>query len=502
MKNDIIIGRNLLETITSALYENPIILFREYVQNSLDAYNYAVKNEGKAPMSDFGVDIVIDSEKRKITITDNGYGIYSEQEFETEMLSFGNSKKSDSSQFIGFRGIGRVSALPFCQKLIFENKSENSDEVNFCIWQGEKYRNLLNSEETDNATFEQMVRQIVEIKKESYSGGKTHYFKVEIVNYSYEIEEMLEHVDFEASLTQLLPIKYSDNFKASKKIEERYKSFMNEDLSDFMCSVKLNGNELRKSYTDEKHVLESDIIFWEIREKSSGNKKPGDKIGLLWFTFNKKIESPKGIKNDKDYGILVRSKNVLMGNNDTFATLCASSKEHVGTYRELTTTLRGVYGELLINSQNLKDNARREWFKTDEYSVYLKYVIVDFMKRLYKYRYAASGYYRLKTEEKAEKKKIELKNALIELVDTENNEIDISDFCKGETKEAQSREKDDEATKEKAKKYSSEDMPRQAQTKRKNYDELMKVIENFFEKEKKYDLFLKLRAYIKKYFNE
>lgn len=502
MKNDIIIGRNLLETITSALYENPIILFREYVQNSLDAYNYAVKNEGKVQLNDFGVDIVIDEENRKITITDNGYGIYSDEEFEREMLSFGNSKKIDSSQFIGFRGIGRVSALPFCQELVFENKSENSAEVNYCIWQGEKYRTLLNSETTDNATFEQMVREIVEIKKTSYLGEKLHYFKVEIINYSYEIEEMLEHVDFEASLTQLLPIKYSDSFTASQKIEERYKSFMNEDLNDFMCSVKLNGNELRKSYTDEKHVLESDIIFREIREKSSGNKKPGDKIGLMWFTFNKKIESPKGTKSDKDYGILVRSKNVLMGNNDTFASLCASSKEHVGTYRELTTTLRGVYGELLINSQNLKDNARREWFKTDEYSVYLKYVIVDFMKRLYKYRYAASGYYRIKTEEKAEKKKIELKNALIELVDVENNKIDISDFCKSEMKEAQGKEKREDKAKDETKKYSGEDIPRQAQTKRKNYDEIMKVIEEFFEKEKKYDLFLKLRAYIKKYFSE
>lgn len=500
MKNDIIIGRNLLETITSALYENPIILFREYVQNSLDAYNFAVKTEGKKQLNDFGVEIVIDKENRKITITDNGYGIDGEQEFEKEMLSFGNSKKLDSSQFIGFRGIGRVSALPFCSKLIFQNKSELSSEINYCTWQGEKYRTLLNSETTDNATFEQMVNEIVEINKSPQTGGVEHYFKVEIIDYSYEIEEMLEHTDFLESLTQLLPIKYSDDFAASKKIEERYKKFMNEELSDFMCSVKLNGVELRKSYTDERHILDSDIIFWEIREKSSGNKKPGDKVGLMWFTFNKKIESPKGIKNDKDYGILVRSKNVLMGNNDTFASLCASSKEHVGTYRELTTTLRGVYGELLINSQNLKDNARREWFKTDEYSVYLKYVIVDFMKRLYKYRYAASGYYRLKSEDKAEKKKIELKNALIELVDIENNEIDVSDFCKGETKEAKSKE--ESRTTEEEKRYSSEDMPRQAQTKKKNYDELMKVIETFFEKERKFDLFLKLRAYIKKYFNE
>ena len=30
------VSLRLLETLTSALYEDPIILFREYVQNSLD----------------------------------------------------------------------------------------------------------------------------------------------------------------------------------------------------------------------------------------------------------------------------------------------------------------------------------------------------------------------------------------------------------------------------------------------------------------------------------
>ena len=46
MKRPITIGKNLLETITSALYERPIVLFREYVQNSLDALIEA-KAEGK-----------------------------------------------------------------------------------------------------------------------------------------------------------------------------------------------------------------------------------------------------------------------------------------------------------------------------------------------------------------------------------------------------------------------------------------------------------------------
>jgi len=497
MQNNIIVGRNLLETITSALYESPIILFREYVQNSLDAYNDATKNESKPKFSDFKVEINIDKENRKITITDNGYGIKDSEKFKKDMLSFGNSEKTDRSQFIGFRGIGRIAALPFCETLTFENKVENAGNIDFCIWQGAKYRELLNSDATDNATFEQTVLSIVEIKQEACDTNQEHYFKVEIINYSFEIEEIMEHIGFELSLTRLLPIKYSDSFSASKKIEAKYKEFMNEELNDFMCSVVLNDKELRKSYRDDTHVLDSDIIFWEIREKSNGNQKPGDKIGLMWFTFNKKMVASK----ESDYGIMVRSKNVLMGNSDTFATLCASSKEHVGTYSELTATLRGVYGELLINSPNLKDNARREWFKTDEYSVYLKYVIVDFMKRLYKYRYAASSYFRLKSADKADKKKMELKNALIELVDVETNKIDVGEFCKNEVQEAE-KANTQNSPQEKSPKYSDEDIPRHAQTKRKNYDELMEVIEEFFKKEKMFDIFLKLRAYIKKYFND
>ena len=495
MKNNIFVGRNLLETITSALYESPIILFREYVQNSLDAYNNATKYEDKEKIPDFKVDINIDKTNRKITILDNGYGIKNSEKFVNDMLRFGDSEKADRSQFIGFRGIGRISALPFCETLIFENKRDNASNIDTCIWQGKKYRELLNSNATDNATFEETVRSIVKINHEPCDVNERHYFKVEILNYSAEIDDLLEPINFEASLTRLLPIKYSDSFMASQKIEAKYKEFMNEDLDDFMCSVVLDGKELRKNYTDDIHVLDSNVIFWEIHEKSNGNQKPGDKIGLLWFTFNRKMIASK----DSNYGIMVRSKNILMGNNDTFAAVCANSKEHVGTYSELTATLRGVYGELLINSPNLTDNARRDWFKTDEYSIYLKYVIVDFMKRLYKYRYAASSYFRIKTTEKEDIKKMKLKNALIELVDTETNKIDVGEFCKNEAKEAKKIENN---SSQKQQRYSNDDMPRQAQTKRKNYDELMIVIEEFFEKERKFDIFIKLRAYIKRFFND
>jgi len=494
MISNIMIGKDLLETITSALYENPIVLFREYVQNSVDAYKKATKEEQKPQVEDFHVSINIEETEKKIVIKDNGYGIGSYEEFTKRMVEFANSDKSDRSQYIGFRGIGRLSAMPFCKTLIFENKAEGSNKIDVCKWEGSKYRDLLNSEATDIQTFEDIVKSVADIHQEEADDRllSEHYFKVIIVEYVAEVDDVIKNVKFEQKLRQMLPLKYSEEFPESAKIMEKYKEFMEEDLNDFSYSVKLNGNELRKNYTS-KYVLESDILFWEIRGKSGPTKRPGERIGILWFTFNKKIMSNL---NDTDYGILVRSKNMLMGDNDTFADLCVNSKEYVTTYSQLTQALRGTYGELLINSPNLRDNARREWFKTDEHSYYLKNIIIDFMKRFNNYRNRASKYFNNVGQEN---KKL-LKEALVELVDVDTNHIDVNAFY--EVKEVKDERDNTSITTESGFLFADEDIPRQSQTKKKTYEELMKVMKAFFEKEKQYEIFLKLRAYIKNHFNE
>ena len=37
MDENYMIGKRILETLTTSLYEEPIVVFREYVQNSLDS---------------------------------------------------------------------------------------------------------------------------------------------------------------------------------------------------------------------------------------------------------------------------------------------------------------------------------------------------------------------------------------------------------------------------------------------------------------------------------
>lgn len=486
MIENIYVGRNLLETLTSALYESPIILFREYVQNSLDAYNDSQKN-GYKEIDDFCVEINIDKATRTIRIKDNGYGIENKADFDKDMLSFGDSRKEDKSQFIGFRGIGRISAVPFCEKLTFINKAIGQNHRNICIWKGETFKELINNDYKDTKSFEDVIKKIVVISDEE-SNDENHYFEVVIENYSKEVEEVIENKNFEINLRKLLPLKYDASFTKSEEIIKRYNDFMNERFQKYMCCIKLNGEELTKRYTDKEHILASDLIFVEIRDKSTIDGVEGDKAGIMWFTFNQLMTAKR---NDKDYGIMVRSKNVLMGSNDTFADLCEDSSEHVASYSQLAATLRGVYGELLINSINLKDNARRDWFKMDEYSLGLKYQIIDFMKRLYKYRYAASNYFNNEVVDKTEELKQDLKDALIHLVEYNQNrsadtvEVMISDA-------PEKRKVDVKNT------YSDEDLPRETKSFKRDYDKIMSIIEKYYIAQNNYEEFLKVRAFVKK----
>ncbi|MEK9137077.1 MAG: hypothetical protein AAB393_08140, partial [Bacteroidota bacterium] len=310
---------------------------------------------------------------------------------------------------------------------------------------------------------------------------------VVLEGYSEDIHETLNDSNFRLKLTQMLPLQYDKRFAKSKTILRRYQAFMNEDLKRFMIPVKLRDEPLYKAY-DDSCVLGSDIIFWEIRGKQKKDQSLGDKIGLLWFTFSAHLRAHG---NDQYYGILTRSKNVLMGGNDTFAQVADSSSSYVTTFREMAQALRGVYGELLINSQHLSDNSRRDWFLPDEHSRDLSNAITDFMRRLNQYRYCSSRYFR----KQPTKTKEELKRALDELVDLKAHSIKFEEFSRRAEQPGAEKQRSTGS-------LADEDIPLASQTMKRHYDALMKVIEAYFRKIKKRDLFLELRAFIARHLEQ
>jgi len=278
IKIALVIGPRLLETLTTALYEDPIIIFREYVQNSVDAYNMAIDTDQSNEFEGFSVDIRIDRKRCNIQILDNGYGI-PEKEFLDKMTTIGASVKNRFINQIGFRGIGRLSAMPLCKRLKFINKPKGLNKCLIFTWDGEKFKELLNKEE--EPAFNAMVERITDISEEDYPGDiNDHFFHVEIQGYKEEISELLDSDDFKDRLSILLPLRYSTEFTKQERIKDKYQEFMRQSLDKFSFIVKLDNQILYKPYTDQD-ILESDILFWELKYASRKKGVPGEKIGIL-----------------------------------------------------------------------------------------------------------------------------------------------------------------------------------------------------------------------------
>lgn len=90
--NDIIkeqrdVGADILNVITESLYDKPLVIFREYVQNSVDSFNKSRNfNNSKTFM------INMWTEENDLYFLDNGDGI-NKEDFEQEMTRIARSKK-------------------------------------------------------------------------------------------------------------------------------------------------------------------------------------------------------------------------------------------------------------------------------------------------------------------------------------------------------------------------------------------------------------------------
>ena len=65
MSDQVVIGKNIVEILTTGMYENPLVIYREYIQNSVDAINQAINLEILEERRDGEIYIQISPEKKK-----------------------------------------------------------------------------------------------------------------------------------------------------------------------------------------------------------------------------------------------------------------------------------------------------------------------------------------------------------------------------------------------------------------------------------------------------
>lgn len=72
--DEYVFGANILENLTTGMYQDSRVIYREYIQNASDQIDIA-RREGLLEKGKELIDIQLDDKGRNITITDNATGM-------------------------------------------------------------------------------------------------------------------------------------------------------------------------------------------------------------------------------------------------------------------------------------------------------------------------------------------------------------------------------------------------------------------------------------------
>jgi len=349
-----IFGKYVLDSLTRSMYENSKTIYRELVQNSADAIDKAVVSGILHDKTDGNIYIEIDEKERRIIIEDNGIGIKANEVF-SKLMNIGDSDK-DKETDKGFRGIGRLGALGYCDTLISETSSKGETIKSVLSWKAKELMSSLDNKNKEGAAelFQRVANKTV--KNEDVD---SHYFRV--ILESVNEDNLLNKKEVKNYLSMVLPVPFDRAFLLKGEIY-KYAEEHNFLLDEY--NVHINGEQISKPY--------STIIY----EGDEGNKKRIDEVFQLdFFTFNTKEEEPLfwgwygvstfekqiPVKGNLARGIRLRKANIQIGDNNCLVKL---HKEQRGNFYFL--------GEVYALHPALYPNARRDYFFENKATKFLE----------------------------------------------------------------------------------------------------------------------------------
>lgn len=342
------VGKFILDTLSIGMYSNPLMLLREYVQNSVDAIDeYSTKHGYKN--SEPQIEITINGRSKSITISDNGFGIPIEQAW-SSLHDLGRSVKKLSHNR-GFRGIGRLGGLGYCSVLKFITKAKGEQVYTVSEWDCAKLRTLLSHDNQIAMDVIELIDEVVSFSQYPYHESvNDHFFSVELHNVISSRDILMNVPVIKSYLAQVAPVPFDQKkFKFANKIEEylavhvpKYKTY----------TILVNKEGVYKPYTNEvpigKGIVDhiSDIKFIKFQD---GNHT----LAHGWLAGISLLGSISPTSNVD--GIRLRTGNILVGDNYS---LCELFRE-----RRFNNYL---VGEIHIVDHNIIPNSRRDGFEDND----------------------------------------------------------------------------------------------------------------------------------------
>ena len=345
-KSAIKAGMYLLETLTAGMYNDPLAIYREYIQNSADSIDVALKVN---PMISKKINVDLNPIEKSITIFDRGTGISAE--LAAGILSSVGLSSKKNLNLRGFRGIGRLGGLAFCDQATFRTKAKDEEIESVQEWDCNKLRQLMSDTGKTTYSLKQLFDQSTTFYQKNGKKKAGSYFKVKLSGVQSFRNHVMDIKKVHDFLSVMAPVPFqADEMSFAKEIN-KYLSTNIENYSAY--EIILNGEPVYKPYCDMVKLTSKgyDIIEgiepFEIKVNESA-------VAYGWYGKRKDLLGAI-TKGQMSSGIRVRVGNIQIGDNHMLD----------GCFRESRFNSYMV-GEIHVDSADLIPNSRRDDFVDNE----------------------------------------------------------------------------------------------------------------------------------------
>ncbi len=332
-----IVGGDILRLITAGMYDNPLVLFREYLQNAADSIASSGHGGGT-------VKIDVDPVDARLTITDDGPGL-SRAEAVSRLIPIGNSLKNPAIDR-GLRGIGRLSSLAFAEDVHFTTRTAGSEPVTRISWSGRTLRDP-RLQEVDAAA---AIKECTSVHSLPDGDWPDRFFQVTVERVTrHAASALLNRDSVRSYIAEVCPVPISPTFPLAGEVTD----FLSEHIAHFVLDVRLDADELPITRPFGNALPLTDTYaapFERLETRIIPRLDDGEPAAVLWLAhtpYAGSIPRHLGVR-----GLRARTGNIQVGSDDVFSDL----------FHE--TRFNGwCVGEVHITDSRIVPNGRRDYFE-------------------------------------------------------------------------------------------------------------------------------------------
>lgn len=358
------IGKSQMRDYMGSLYENSMVVFREYLQNACDAVEQALQQNLIPNRRQANIAVTLDTYNKSITIEDVGVGI-ERKNIGDYLVSVASSQKYGKG-LVGEHGIGRLNAANYCDKIIYETSYSGEPIKSTLIWDVKRAREICD-DDTLGWDVTTIIDHVTHLEDEESEDVDKHYCKVTLVNVNDD--SLLDEKAVIRYVEQIVSVDYSTEFKdnvrtpcllkpENAEFKERF-----DDL--WVYQITVNNIPIQKTYASEY----DDKVLGGMRLFVLKDEKTQEELAWGWFALNRRAEQLNGLPFSF---IRARHHNFQIGREDI-----------LNSYHKTSTAAAYVVGEVHITHPNIKPTTTRDGIEGGPDRIRLELALRKFFKSIY-----------------------------------------------------------------------------------------------------------------------